>query len=120
LFASRTESESESSETKIVAVIEDPFVRKLLHDLLVRSGYQVLESSAARARATLREGTGHIHVVITNTPQEFLEFAATVPVLYLAAAPDEDLANRFAHCRMVRKPFHADHFLATLSELAGA
>lgn len=101
----------------IVAVIEDPFIRKLLRDILTRHGYRIVESTARQVGDLLRTGVGHIDMVITNTPGELLEFAGELPVLYLAACPDPDLAARFRCCRAVKKPFLAERLLTALAEL---
>jgi hypothetical protein len=52
----------------------------------------------------LRAGEA-IDLVVTNHPQSFLEFASWLPIVYLAATPDEGLVSRFAHCVTVSKPF---------------
>lgn len=101
----------------IVAVIEDPFIRKLLRDILTRHGYRVVEYSAQRAVEHLRAGSEHVNLVITNAPAELLPVAQEVPLLYLAAAPDPDLAACFPACRCVRKPFQSEHLLSAVREL---
>jgi DNA-binding NarL/FixJ family response regulator len=102
----------------IVAVVEDPFIRKLLKDLLSRHGYQVVEYSSSRAVALLSARSEQVNLIITNAPAEFLPFAQWLPVLYLAAAPDTDLASRFTRCRCVRKPFLAEDLLNAVADLA--
>ena len=57
-------------------------------------------------------------MVITNRPEVFLEFAGMLPMLYIAAAPDQDLASKFAICRVLRKPFRNDDLLAAVEQLA--
>jgi hypothetical protein len=57
---------------------------------------------------------------LTNIPREFLAFSGRIPLLYLAAAPDPELAARFQSCRMVRKPFHAGELIEALDELEAA
>ncbi len=101
----------------IVAVIEDPFIRKLLRDILTRHGYQVVEYTAPHVAKLLRSGAEQINLIITNTPGEFLTFADAIPVLYLAAAPDPELAACFRRCRCIRKPFLAEELLTAIAEL---
>ncbi len=101
----------------IVAVIEDPFIRKLLRDILTRHGYRVAEYSVQHAVELLQSGAQKIHVLITNTPANFLQFADVMPLLYLAAAPDEGVAARFRRCRSVKKPFLASDLLAAVRDL---
>ncbi len=101
----------------IVAVIEDPFIRKLLRDILTRHGYRVVEYAAPYAVELLRSGAEQIHLIITNHPDEFLAFADVLPILYMAAAPDPELAARFLRCRSLRKPFVAEDLLAAVAEL---
>ena len=104
-------------EHGIVAVIEDPFIRKLLRDILARHGYRVVEYTAPFAIELLRSGAEQVSLIITNAPGEFLAFADVLPVLYLAAAPDPELAARFRHCRCLRKPFLAEDLVAAVADL---
>ena len=104
-------------ERGFIAVIEDPFVRKFLRDLLTRRGYRIVESTASQITGLLEERAGHIDLVITNAPGELLPFAPELPVLYLAATPDPDLAARFRHCRAVKKPFQTQQLLSAVQEL---
>jgi len=101
----------------LVAVIEDPFVRKLLRDILAKHGYRVVEATAHQVVDLLTTGAGDIDMVITNAPGELLEFAQELPVLYLAACPDPELAARFRCCRALKKPFHTERLLTALNEL---
>jgi CheY-like chemotaxis protein len=101
----------------IVAVIEDPFIRKLLRDILTRHGYRVAEYSVAHALELLKSGTEQVSLIITNTPGEFLAFADVLPLLYMAAAPDPELAAHFRRCRCLRKPFLAEDLVAAVADL---
>ncbi len=101
----------------IVAVIEDPFIRKLLRDILTRRGYRVVGYSVQQALDLLGTGTEPVSLVITNAPAEFLRFAQGMPVLYLSAAPDPELAACFPSCRCVRKPFQAEELIEAVKEL---
>ena len=107
-------------ERGYIVVIEDPFIRKLLRDLLTRRGYRIVDSSARQIATLLKENAGHVDLVITNTPGDLLEFAPELPLLYLAAAPDPDLAARFRHCRTVHKPFQAQQLVSAVEELTAA
>ncbi len=104
----------------IVAVIEDPFIRKLLRDILTRHGYRVVEFAGSQRAELLRSGAEQVALIITNTPGEFLAFADVLPVLYLAAAPDPDLAARFRRCRCLRKPFISEDLLAAVADLTSS
>ena len=53
----------------------------------------------------LRLGVVEVSLIITNHPAEFIDFANEVPVLYMAAAPDQAVAARFRACRTLQKPF---------------
>ncbi len=101
----------------IVAVIEDPFIRRLLRDILTRHGYEVVEYAPHRVVDLLRSGAEQVSLIITNEPSEFLAFAEALPVLYLAAAPDPELAACFRRCRCLRKPFLAEDLVAAVAEL---
>ncbi len=102
----------------IVAVIEDPFIRKLLRDILTKHGYRVIEYSKRQAVELLQSGFEQVRLIITNTPEDFLAFAAVLPLLYLAAAPDPELAACFRKCRCLRKPFSQEELLAGVADLA--
>jgi DNA-binding response OmpR family regulator len=106
-------------DADMIAVIEDPFIRRLLRDILKKYGYRVVEASAAEAVEALRSGVHNFRLVITNSPSDFLPFAAEVPLLYLAADPDPDLAARFTHCRALQKPFVARELVEAVRDLAG-
>jgi hypothetical protein len=55
---------------------------------------------------------------VTNRPEDFLELAETVRLLYLSGAPNSDIQRCFARCRVVRKPFTQVDLLVALKELA--
>jgi hypothetical protein len=88
--------------------------------LLARLGYQVLEAAPQRGVELVRTETTKVALVVTNTPHLFTAFAEWLPVLYLAAIPDLDLAACFRACRALRKPFHPYQFLEAVEELAGS
>jgi len=101
-----------------VLVSEDPFVSSFLRTILQRRGHNVVIGSAAGVSELLHLGSPAACVVITNRPEAFLEFAANIHLLYIAAAPDFDLASRFPNCRVLRKPFRNDELLEAVDSLA--
>jgi hypothetical protein len=101
-----------------ILVSEDPLVSTFLRAILQRHGHQVIFGDAGYAGNLLREGISGIDLVITNAPWDFLPFAATLPILYIAANPDEKLAACFAHCQTLRKPFRNEDLLDAVEELA--
>jgi hypothetical protein len=103
-----------------IVIVEDPYIRKYLRDLLTRHGYRVVGSDANAASGMLRSQTGDVDLVITNEPAAFVAFARTVRLLYLSGVPDFDLASRFSFCRTLKKPFHPDHLVAAVRELTGS
>jgi len=103
----------------VVALVEDPSIQKLLGDLLTRRGYRVMRLDAARAIEMVESGH-EVDLVITNTPERFLSCAEAVPLLYLAGAPDLDIASRFSQCRVLQKPFRTEHLLETVRDLTGS
>lgn len=106
--------------TGIIAVTEDPFIRKFLGDVLNRRGYRVVGADSARAIEMIRSGNETVDLVITNTPVDFASVAEKVPMLYIAAVPDPDIGSRFPAFRALRKPFLPDQLLAAVKELVGA
>ncbi len=103
-----------------IVVVEDPFIQRYLRTVLSRRGYRVEGSDLRTALDTLRTAPDRIDLVITNSPQEFLPFERSLLLLYIAGAPDFDLAARFSHCRVLRKPFHPDELVECVKELTGS
>ena len=101
-----------------ILVAEDPFVSKFLRAVLQRHGHNVVTGEAAQASELLRAGSVIANVVITNQPEAFLPLAGTLPLIYIAANPDPELASRFPTCRVLRKPFRNDELLEAVKELA--
>jgi hypothetical protein len=103
-----------------IVVVEDPYIRKYLRDVLTRHGYRVVGAETPAATEMLRSGTEPVDLVITNSPVDFLPFADRIPLLYIAGAPDFDLAARFFCCRVLKKPFHPEHLVAAVRDLTGS
>ena len=95
----------ETSSFLRVLVAEDPFVSSFLRNMLQRHGHEVLTAGAVHASQMLNEGGVRPQLVITNSPEAFLPLASTLPILYIAANPDFELAARFSICRVLQKPF---------------
>ena len=106
--------------TGVIAVTEDPFIRKFLADVLKRRGYQVVGADSTHAIEMIRSGNETVELVITNTPVEFVSVADKVPMLYIAAIPDPDIGSRFPSFRALRKPFLPDQLLSAVKELIGS
>ena len=101
-----------------ILVSEDPSISIFLRAILQRHGHQVTIGDADYACNLLHAGISDVDLVITNTPRDFLPYAATLPVLYIAACHDATLAARFAHCRMLSKPFRNHDLLDAVEDLA--
>jgi hypothetical protein len=108
----------EGSVSARILVAEDPFISSFLRTVLQRHGHQVVIGEAVRASELLRDGSVIANVVITNQPEAFLPLAGTLPLLYIAANPDPELASQFPTCRVLRKPFRNDELLEAVKELA--
>jgi len=104
-------------ELGAIAICEDPFVRKLVRDVLTRRGYHVIGTDVDETVEMLRSGESQVRLVITNSPGEFMDFAETLPVLYMAAAPDEAVAAQFRACRTLQKPFSNQRLLEAVGAL---
>jgi DNA-binding response OmpR family regulator len=104
----------------VVLVAEDPFVGSFLRSVLKRHGYGVMTAEARQGLEMLRTGQLNADVVITNTPEIFLPVAQEIHLLYLAAAPDTELAAHFLECRVLRKPFRNEDLLQAVKILAGS
>jgi len=101
-----------------VAIAEDPFIRRYVRVLLTKHGFQTVEKDTPVARRLMESGELRPDVLITNDPGSFAGFAAVLPVLYIAAAPDPAVVARFRSSRTLRKPFEAAQLLKAVSELA--
>src|ERR1051326_1514441 len=100
----------------MIAVSEDPFIRKFLGDVLKRRGYTVVGANAARTIDMIRSGNERVDLVITNSPAEF-ESVAEVPMLYIAAVPDPEIGSHFRAFRALQKPFLLDQLVSAVKEL---
>jgi hypothetical protein len=101
----------------VIVVVEDPFVRNFLRTLLERQGYKVVPGEVPHGLAALRDGGQKVRLLITNVPAAFTEFADRVPLLYLAALPDPNLASVYRNSRVLSKPFRPADLLVLVQEL---
>jgi hypothetical protein len=101
----------------MIAIIEDPFIRKLLQDILAKQGMEVAALSPARALDMLRSGSHEISVLITNQPADFLPVAENVSLLYIEASPDPELAARFPRHETLSKPLMAPELVRAVKHL---
>ena len=104
----------------VILVVEDLFIFQYLDRLLTPHGYVVMRAGARQAADVLGSGEGSVDLLISNAPEDFIEFAERIPLVYLSSAPDASVAARFRACRSVRKPFRAETLLAAIEELTGA
>ena len=103
-----------------ILVVEDPLVRRLIDGILTRGGYTVVEAEPRRALELLQQGTEEIALLVTNTPGLFLDWAQQVALLYVAAFPEPQWAEKFPRCRVLPKPFAPQKLLALARELLNA
>ena len=101
-----------------IILVEDPFIRSYLRFVLQRRGFSVVESDAIHACEMANSNDGVL--VITNAPEPFLPCADKLALVYIAAAPDMELAARFPRCRVVRKPFPPEALVKAVEGLASA
>ena len=100
-------------------VVEDPLIGRFVACVLKREGYSVIEAQLEEALRTLRENPAAVSLLVTNQPHYFIDFANTLPLIYDAAFPDPELAQRFSCCRTLRKPFRPCELVSCADELAG-
>ncbi len=108
-----------SSEWSIL-IVEAPIVQKFLRAVLEREGYQPVEAEPQSALELMKTSGPGVGVVITNAPGMFLAFADRVPLLYIAACPDLDMATRFRACRVLQKPFHPAQLVEAVRRLSAS
>ena len=94
-----------------ILIVEAPIVQKFLRTVLEREGYESVEAGPQAALELIKLSRPPVGLLITNSPGIFLPFAEQVPLIYIAACPDLDLAARFRTCRVLQKPFHPGEFL---------
>jgi len=111
---------SPSSRSAAIVIVEDPFIRRFVRTILGRSGHNVMESDEKDALKLAAEGPGRVMLLITNKPAVFERLDRAVPILYLAAIPDWDLASRFTNMRVLQKPFHAHELLEAVTAVTAA
>jgi CheY-like chemotaxis protein len=100
-----------------VLVVEDPLIQRFIGGVLKREGRQVVEAKAEESLRVLRSRDQAIALLITNQPLRFVEFAETLPLIYVAAVPDPAMALHFRYCRMLRKPFPPSDLVECVAEL---
>jgi CheY-like chemotaxis protein len=100
-----------------ILVAEDPFINSFLRTVLQRNGYKVLTTDPGQGSDWMRGGGVKADVIITNKPDAFLPFGEDLPMLYIAANPDPELALRFGACRVLRKPFRYEDLLDAVEDL---
>src|SRR5690348_350736 len=103
-----------------VVVVEDPLVSKLVRTVLQRHGYQVKLAAPEEASAMLAAPDSKKGVLVTNSPDAFLQYSDRVPLLYLTSYPNVLLEAAFRSCRVVVKPFVPEELVRAVSELIGA
>ncbi|HXK00933.1 MAG TPA: hypothetical protein VMS37_00945 [Verrucomicrobiae bacterium] len=102
------------ANTRQIVVVEDVFVRAFLRTALERHGHRVTCAGPVAAIDLLK--LGQIGLLITNTPEVFAEFGASVPLIYVAAFPDPSAAAAFTRWRPLRKPFPTSELLSLVAE----
>lgn len=100
-----------------VLVVEDPLVRRLIHGILTRAGYTVVQAEPWRAFELLRDPVETFALLITNQPYLFLDFTRNMPVLYVAATPDPEWVAILPNCRSLHKPFRPQELIGLTREM---
>jgi hypothetical protein len=101
-----------------LVVVEEPMIANLIRTMLRRENFTVVVTGAGKAIAIVGQPERFDGVLVTNKPEDFLEFAGIVRLLYVSAAPDPEVQRLFPRCRVVRKPFAQVELLAALKEVA--
>ena len=109
-----------SAEGRALIVVEDLSISKLVRSVLQKKGRSAVVATPTEATEMLRTPESMASILVTNTPDKFLEFAESVPLLYLTSSPNLQLQYAFRNCRVVRKPFVPDDLVRAIDELAAA
>jgi len=112
---SKAESSARQKE-KLLVIVEDVLVSKLVRTVLQKNGYSVVTAGPAEAIGILRSTPEEI--LLTNTPANFLEFAERIPLLYLTSSPDPEMQAAFRSCRVVLKPFAPKELVEAVDALS--
>jgi hypothetical protein len=108
------------AEGKTLIVVEDLSISRLVRSVLQKKGRSAVVATPAEATEMLRAPESEAQILVTNTPDKFLEFAESVPLLYLTSSPILQLQYAFRNCRVVRKPFVPRDLVQAIDELATA
>jgi len=100
-----------------VLVVDDPYVRSFVRTLLERHGYKVIATDLASGLELVSTGGTQIDVLITNQPAAFAGHSRDLPLVYIAAFPEESLALPFHRRRLLSKPFAPQQLLQALDDL---
>jgi hypothetical protein len=100
----------------VVVVCENPLVENYLRFVLERNGCRVILCDPRRA-VEMVQARQKVDLLITNSPADFLAIAAELPLLYLSAAPDPEIASHFSKLRVLEKPFRAEELLRAVKDL---
>jgi DNA-binding response OmpR family regulator len=101
----------------VILIVEDPSIRRLVKNVLRRGGYKAIECDVEQALRSLAGGEASVMLLITNRPEAFAYLDGSVPLLYLASAPDWELAARTRGMRVLQKPFHTKELLDAVGEI---
>jgi hypothetical protein len=103
----------------VIVVCENPLVENYLRFVLERTGCQVILCDSRRALDMVHSHQ-QVDLLITNSPADFSSIAGELPLLYLSAAPDPEVAAQFSRLRVLEKPFRADELIRAVKELTGS
>ena len=106
-----------SPDAGVILIVEDPSICRLVKSVLQRQGREVVEIDEPQALHMLECGETPVRLLITNRPQAFERLAGAVPTLYLASAPDWELAARTRGVRVLQKPFHAKDLIEAVGDI---
>jgi PHD/YefM family antitoxin component YafN of YafNO toxin-antitoxin module len=101
----------------VILIVEEASIGRMVKRVLARAGHKAIETDVQQAMRLVARGDSSAKLVITNRPRPFAELNSAAPVLYLASAPDWELANGATRMRILRKPFQAKDLLQAVDEL---
>jgi len=116
-ISERAENEVCPRAERSILIVEAPIVQKFLRAVLEREGYEAVEAEPQSALELVEVCQPPVGLIITNVPTIFLPLAGRLPLLYMAACPDMEMASRFRNCRVLRKPFHPGELVDAVKRL---
>ena len=89
-----------------------------MSSVLARAGQPSVATDPQSALELLSTGKIHVLALVTNTPEKFRAFGATLPLIYTTSCPDPDAARGFQVSYVLQKPFDGPRLLDAFHQVS--